>query len=361
MAEYRVNLDIYNGPLDLLLYLIRRDEVDIYDIPISHITEQYIQHVDVIKQLDPNLAGDFLVLAATLMEIKTRMLLPQAPAEEGGPDELQTDPRADLVRQLLEYKAFKDAAGDLRDAAAEQAMRFPRRPGAIERDEAELDLEDVQIWDLFDAFSKLMTAIGQQARGHEIIYDDTPIELHATDICDRLEREGPMTFEVVFEGRTDRGEIVGLFLAMLELIRRRWVLARQDRNFGEIRIELNPDPPAEDETERDENAGQRPADAAPATGATSRNRQGADTPTMDSAEDVNLPDDDVDTRGDVASFEDVETSIDRAGRQGAHTPFDTDEDDADAPGQGAYISETQKDDDEGDDDERGEEAGTVGT
>ncbi|MCK4601686.1 MAG: segregation/condensation protein A, partial [Phycisphaerae bacterium] len=116
MNDYRVNLDIYNGPVDLLLYLIRRDEVDIYDIPISRITAQYMQHVDLIRTLDPDLAGEFLVMAATLMEIKTRMLLPTPTPQEADGDE-PFDPRGELVRQLLEYKAFKDAAGDLRDAA----------------------------------------------------------------------------------------------------------------------------------------------------------------------------------------------------------------------------------------------------
>ncbi len=128
MAEYRVDLDVYSGPLDLLLYLIRRDELDIHDIPIARITEQYVQYVDVLNVLDPDLAGEFLVMAATLMEIKTRILLPTPPPEEGGEDGLQIDPRAELVRQLLEYKAFKDASGELAGAAADQATKFPRSP-----------------------------------------------------------------------------------------------------------------------------------------------------------------------------------------------------------------------------------------
>ena len=245
MNDYRVNLDIYNGPLDLLLYLIRREEVDIHDIPIARITEQYVQYVELLKALDPNLAGEFLVMAATLMEIKTRMLLPTAPPEEAGEEGLEIDPRTELVRQLLEYKAFKDAAGDLADAASQQAMKFPRWPGKFQDtdEEAELDLEDVQVWDLLDAFSRLMEATGQMTSLHEVIYDDTPIELHAEDILDRLTREGPMTFREVFAGRTVRSEIVGLFLALLELARRKRILLRQDSNFGEIRLDLDPNPP----------------------------------------------------------------------------------------------------------------------
>ena len=245
MPEYRVNLDIYNGPLDLLLYLIRREEVDIYDIPISRVTKQYIEYANMLQQLDPNLAGEFLVFAATLMEIKTRMLLPEPPPEEGGGDLLELDPRAELVRQLLEYKAFKDAAGDLRDAAETQAQRFPRRPAQPEAGQDEVDLEDVQIWDLLDAFNNILEAIGADKATHQVIYDDTPIELHAADILDRLGREGPMTFRRIFEGRTERTQLLGLFLAILELVRLKKILARQERNFGEILVHLNPDAPAE--------------------------------------------------------------------------------------------------------------------
>ena len=246
MADYRVNLDVYNGPLDLLLYLIRRDEVDIYDIPIASITEQYLQYLELLKRLDPDLAGEFLVTAATLVEIKTRMLLPAPPPEEAEDNALDIDPRAELVRQLLQYKAFKDAAGDLQQAKELQGQKYSR-PGSCELgDKKELDIDDVQVWDLFDAFSNVLQAIGAETNQHEVIYDDTPLELHATDIIDRLGREGPMTFARVFEGRTIRTEIVGLFLAMLELIRQRRILVRQKGNFVDIWIELNPDPPSSD-------------------------------------------------------------------------------------------------------------------
>jgi len=245
--DYRVNLDVYNGPLDLLLYLIRRDEVDIHDIPIARITEQFVQYVEVIKQLDPNLVGDFLVVAATLMEIKTRMLLPSAPECEEDEDDFAIDPRGELVRQLLEYKRFKDAAGDLNAAASLQSMQHPRQPGAIKLDSDELDLEDVQVWDLMGAFAKVMESIGQGPKYHEVIYDDTPIELHELDITDRLQRDGSMPFGRVFEGAGSRGQLVGLFMALLELVRLQRVFARQEQNFGEIFIELNPNPPSLEE------------------------------------------------------------------------------------------------------------------
>jgi len=245
MSDYRVNLEVYNGPLDLLLYLIRRQEVDIYDIPIARITQQYVGYVEILAGMDPNLAGDFLVMAATLMEIKTRMLLPAPPVEQGQAGDLELDPRAELVRQLLEYKAFKDAAGDLRDAAETQAQRFGRRPAQPDGGRGEVNLEDVQVWNLLEAFNNILEAIGADKLAHQVIYDDTPIELHAEDILDRLAREGPMTFRRIFEGRTERDQLLGLFLAILELVRLKKILARQERNFGEIHVHLNPDAPAD--------------------------------------------------------------------------------------------------------------------
>jgi segregation and condensation protein A len=259
MADYRVNLDIYNGPLDLLLYLIRRDEIDVHDIPVARITGQYCAYIDTLKLLDPDMAGEFLVMAATLLEIKTRMLLPTAPDEDG----LEAiDPRSELVRQLLEYKAFKDAASSLRDAADLQSQRYARQLAAAAPGDAsaEKDLEDVQIWDLVEAFNSLLTSVGQGQRTTEIIYDDTPIELHAEDIVDRLKREGAMTFRAIFAGRTRRSEMIGLFLAMLELTRRRRIAVKQEGPFGEIFVELNTAPPPQ-MAEEEQPEGIAPAEA----------------------------------------------------------------------------------------------------
>lgn len=236
MQDYRVQLDIYQGPLDLLLYLIRREEVDIYDIPIARVTEQFVQYVELLQKIDPNVVGDFLVMAATLMEIKSRMLLPRPPAEEGEED--LADPRLDLVRQLLEYKKYKDAAGRLAEAAEERAMRFTRAPATPPVEGVEVEIDELQIWDLLTAFNNLMSAIGRPPARHEVVYDDTPISLHAADIQDRLEREGgSLQFERVFEGRT-KSEMIGLFLALLELIRQKRIRAEQDRPFGGIVIHL---------------------------------------------------------------------------------------------------------------------------
>jgi segregation and condensation protein A len=237
VKDYRVELDVYNGPLDLLLFLIRRDEVEIHDIPIARITEQYVAYVQMIEQFDPNAAGDFLVMAATLMEIKSRMLLPRPPAIEEEEEDFG-DPRLELVRQLLEYKKFKDAANQLGVAAEVQALKHTRTPPKIESDGREVELEEVEVWDLFDAFQRLLEQTGRRERTHDVVYDDTPLALHATDILDSLERSGGcQRFEEVFAGRS-RSQIIGLFLALLELIRKKRVRATQDRPFGTITIHL---------------------------------------------------------------------------------------------------------------------------
>lgn len=238
MQDYRIQLDAYSGPMDLLLYLIRREEVDIYDIPIARILEQYLGYVTVLKGLDPEAVGDFLVMAATLMEIKSRMLLPTppAPVEEGG-DWL--DPRADLVRQLLEYRSVREAAARLGRRADEHALRFNRPTTDLGGGDGTVDIENVQLWDLLAAFNKIMSAVAAQRTHHEVKYDDTPIALHAEDILDRLQREegSSMRFEQVFEGQL-RPRMIGLFLALLELIRQKRVRVEQDDGFGSIMVHL---------------------------------------------------------------------------------------------------------------------------
>ena len=256
--EYRVQLDVFNGPLDLLLFLIKRDELDIYDIPISRITNSYMEYVRDLKNLhdqhglDINVAGDFMVVAATLMEIKSAMLLPrqevqQQPGERSTAEEL-TDPRLGLVRQLLEYKRLKDQAALLDRQRQTHEARFPRVPVLPEIDNNEpppLDMDEVQIWDLLEAFNRLMKDIGgtlRRGRFHEVAYDDTPIELHAADIEDRIRREKRVTLRTLMEARGSRSEMIGVFLALLELIRQKKILVHQpDPDSHEIEIEDAPE------------------------------------------------------------------------------------------------------------------------
>jgi segregation and condensation protein A len=246
-GEYRVRLEAFDGPLDLLLYLIRRSEVDIHDI--SRITDQYLAFLDGVDRIDIETAGEFLVLAATLMEIKARIL--GAESLDTGERREQTestdgdeDPRADLVRQLLDYKAFRDAAAKLEDRWTEWRRRFATaRAGfdpATGDDEPQLDLEDLQIADLARAFAEICSSVNFDRLGdHEVAYDDTPIELHAADIMDQLDRggagEGGMSLRRIFEGRS-RGEMIGLFMATLELVRQQRITVLQGEDPREILI-----------------------------------------------------------------------------------------------------------------------------
>ncbi len=248
MSEYRVQLDVFAGPLDLLLYLVRREEVDIYDIPIASITAEYLKYIEILNQLDIELAGDFLVMAATLMEIKSAMLLPRAGVsdDESGPLD---DPRAELVRQLLEYKRFKDAANLLSDAASERQQRYTRPDTIIDglksnRDEPEVDIDQVSIWTLLEAFDGIMKATGRIS-GFEHIKDDTPIDLYQIEMLHRLQSEGPLRLEQLFENRGNRLIMIGLFLAMLELIRNQLIYAEQPDAPGPIFLKSLTEEPAE--------------------------------------------------------------------------------------------------------------------
>ncbi|MBP8303696.1 MAG: segregation/condensation protein A [Phycisphaerae bacterium] len=275
MIDYRVNLDIFAGPLDLLLYLVRKDEVDIYDIPISAITEQYLHHIEMLQALDVDLAGDFLVMAATLMEIKSAMLLPKAdPGQEGGVEDLR-DPRAELVRQLLEYKRFKDAANLLHAVGDRHGQRFPRPDSLLARLEpqtrTDIDIEQVSVWDLLEAFDTICKATGQRVDLRSI-QDDTPIDFYQIEILHRLQTEGPTTFRRLFEDRPNRLVMVGVFLATLELIRGKLVWVEQAQDTGDLYLRALTDEPAEVAVPRvilvtghaaDEVAAQETASAAP--------------------------------------------------------------------------------------------------
>jgi len=266
--DYRVRLEAFEGPLDLLLFLIRKNEVDIHDIPVAGITEQYLAFLKDLgvhgSRIDIDVAGEFLVMAATLMELKSRMLMPKPPGTETdthGPEgrpTKNTDPRAELVKQLLEYKKYRDAADHLEWRAEDWKRRFPVHPAgidsnalhaAIEKGQEDLELEDLDLLDLVEAFQKIADSVNFDRLGdHQVKYDDTPIEIHAADIITRLTTdptaEAPDRPELdlvsFFKGRT-RSEMVGLFLALLELVRNRKVAVRQDRIEGNIYLRARTD------------------------------------------------------------------------------------------------------------------------
>lgn len=264
--DYTVHLEQFEGPLDLLLHLIRRAELDITAISIASITEQYLDHIRHIERVDVESAGDFLVTAATLLEVKSRLVSP-APQGEDNPaaslaaaadNDDPTNPAGELIRQLLAYKAYRDAADALDNRRSEWARRFPASQaqadaGAMEQFLStvnDLDIEDLQVYDLVEAFQRIIETVQFDRLGaHSVTYDDTPIELHAADLIDRIAREaGPpgsgaaMGLRAVFAGRT-RGEMIGLFLATLELVRQRRLSVLQDGD-GEVSLSLpSPDAP----------------------------------------------------------------------------------------------------------------------
>ncbi len=232
----RVRLDAFEGPLDLLLHLIREHEIDIHDIPIAQITEQYLDSLKELQRINVELAGEFLLMAATLMEIKSRMIALASLPKDGPRQEThdEADPRADLVAQLLAYKKYRDAADELEERARRWAMRHPAAPIAVpdltDTDDA-LDLEDLHMQDLVDAFARIISAVNLDRLGeHEVVDDDTPIELHAEDIVDLLRRNRePMTLREALAGRT-RVQMIGMFIAMLELVRQRRLAVTQEKD-----------------------------------------------------------------------------------------------------------------------------------
>jgi len=243
--SYRVDLSAYNGPLDLLLHLIREHEVDIHDIPIAEITEQYMEYLEVVKAVDVNLAGDFLLMAATLMLIKSRMLLPGDAAEDDGDDDL--DPRTDLVRQLLEYKQFKDASQQLEDAQSVRLSRFESGvPGTPpEPVDAGKLLEEIGVEDLVLAFERLMreTLSGMD---HEVFGEELPIREVAETVVERLRSAGgSLAFVDLFAGRRDRVYIVSVFLGLLEMLREGRLALEAGDNVTDLRLRLTEDAPAE--------------------------------------------------------------------------------------------------------------------
>ena len=258
---YRVQLDAFEGPMDLLLYLIRKHEVDLHNIPISIITDQYLGFLDELDSIDIDLAGEFLVTAATLMELKSRMLAVGLEETDDSDDDRkkdpEQDPRAELVRQLLEYKKYRDAATMLSKRQEEWERRSPVHSAAIDDesvrsaidDMGELEIEDLDLTDLVSAFRVIVESVNFDRLGeHEVMSDDTPIEVYASDIVDALNTalsattaagiKKPTTLRDLIINKP-RQQMVGTFLALLVLVRDQRVLINMEGD--EPVIDLNPD------------------------------------------------------------------------------------------------------------------------
>src|SRR3954454_13240435 len=217
-SDYKVKLEIFEGPLDLLLYLIKRDELDIYEISLERITKQYLDYLQAFKELNIDVAGEFVVMAANLMYLKSRSLLPvdQQPPEE---DAEEDDPRWDLIRQLIEYKKFKEAAAQLQVRQLEQEQIFVREPGNVELALPPLRLGEVGIFQLINAFQAVIKRIEAREDLQEIFGEHYTVSEKIESILQRVGTGGPLKFSQLFAEMASRVEIVVTFLALLELIR----------------------------------------------------------------------------------------------------------------------------------------------
>ncbi len=240
--DYKVQLEVFEGPLDLLLYLIKKDEVDIYDIPIGNITDQYMEYLKLMKVLDLNIAGDFIVMSATLMLIKSRMLLPVEERKDDAEEE-EEDPRWDLVRQLVEYKKFKDAADHLEDLELHMENVFSRESEHVELGAPpDVDLKDASIFDLISALNEALGRV-QEEDLQEIFAEEYTVGQKVTFIVENLKVVSRMCVSDLFGGMTSRQEIVCTFLAVLELIKLNKIACVQDDHFSDIMVETRePEP-----------------------------------------------------------------------------------------------------------------------
>ena len=236
-VDYKVKLDIFEGPLDLLLYLIKKDEVDIHTISLERITKQYLDYMDTFKMLNIDLASEFIVMAANLMYIKSRTLLPKSiqPPEE---DIEEDDPRWELIRQLIEYKKFKDAANFLSLKETEQEDYFAHVPEKYEQMEMQLDepLPDVNIFDLIQAFQKVLKRFEKEDDLGDIIDDRFTVADKIERLLNILEPGKSLQFTTLFDEATSKTEMIVTFLAVLELMKMNQFSIKQDQLLGNIEV-----------------------------------------------------------------------------------------------------------------------------
>lgn len=233
--NYEVKLEVFEGPLDLLLHLIKKNEINIYDIPIALITQHYLEYIDLMKTLNLDIAGEFLVMAATLMQIKSKMLLP---SDETAEEEEVEDPRAELVRRLLEYKKYKDAAEELekREVFWREVFGRSEKPQFEEGQEAEEPLMlDLNLFDLIDAFKKVLERTPKE-EPLELRQEEISVKDKMAIIMARLEGIESLTFDSLFDRDKNRVSLIATFLALLELVRLRLIRIQQIEEFGVIRI-----------------------------------------------------------------------------------------------------------------------------
>ena len=234
--SYKLRLDIFEGPLDLLLYLIKKEDIDICNIPIAQITEQYMEYIEMMKMLDLDVVGDFLVMAATLMQIKSKMLLPPDPTAEVPEEE---DPRDELVRRLLEYKKFKEIADELKDKESIRQNLFARTVDEEKNRELKEEAKEVffeaSLFDLINAFTKALRKVTEQSV-YEVDKEGFTVEGKIHDILHLLVKQSRVMLVDVFGRCKSKMEVIVTFMAILELIRLKEILVVQKQVFGDIEI-----------------------------------------------------------------------------------------------------------------------------
>lgn len=238
---YKVKLHIFDGPLDLLLFLIKKEKIEITDIPISSITEQYLEYLELMKMLDLDVAGEFLVMAATLMHIKSKMLLP--PEEKEAEEAEEEDPREELVRKLLEYKKYKDAAQRLqqmKESAKEVFLRKGEGPRGKIFSEDGTEYFEASLFDLITSFRKALTDVPKEAF-HQVVKNEFTVSDKIHTIYHMLAKEPKIYFSKLFSEAKSKNEVIVIFLAILELMKAREVLAVQKDLYGEIEVIRNPE------------------------------------------------------------------------------------------------------------------------
>ena len=237
MSEYTVKFEVFEGPLDLLLYLIKKEEVDIYEVNLTKLATQFVAYIEMMREFDLEIAGEFLVMASTLMYIKSRELLPVDQRVETEGEEEGEDPRWELIRQLVEYKKFKDAAAQLQALEARQEGVFPRVPGQLEfAEEAPAVKPGVSVFDLLNAVNVVLQRFQKRDGPREIFQDKWTVSEKIESIVRVLAARDRVRFSELFEDATSRSEVVCTFLALLELIRLRQLVCTQTAEFADIEI-----------------------------------------------------------------------------------------------------------------------------
>lgn len=235
--DFRVDLSMFRGPLDLLLFLVRKHELDIVDIPIALVTQQYVEYLEILEELQVDEVGDFIEMASLLIEIKSRQVLPRD--EEADEATLEDDPRDELVQRLLEYKKYKDAASILHESSRDWQQRYPRVANDLPPRNvpaSEQPIKEVELWDLVSAIGRIMREADRLKPVTQIVYDDTPISVYMQKMHEELLRTGELTLTSMFDPGMHKSRMIGVFLAVLELARNYGVVVEQAGIHGKMTL-----------------------------------------------------------------------------------------------------------------------------